>query len=292
MFPDYIDAILNCYHKKKATGDLPQDMLQLSPARFRDACLQVCREKYNRKDQGLLTAFFSAENGRDACLHAINHFKISKFKPLIHILKGRTSDTLDHKNFELLAWMIDFEHRPFNPDIDYESVTSIPKVGDQRSNQKPTEESDRDAGKYSSVQIGTHFELHSVKKRKFVFIITVTVSLAAIGTWVVARKASPPPLTGQERCMYWAEDHFQPISCNKKIDNVQVIALDTEIVAHLKKITRPDTITAKAIGSVWYVRYRGDYEFYTDSGFHPIDPQLRLRPLTEFIIRHHVPAAQ
>jgi hypothetical protein len=88
--------------------------------------------------------------------------------------------------------------------------------------------------------------------------------------------------------MFWADDHYQPISCNQKVDNVQVIALDSVNLYHFKKITLPDTITLNAIGFVWYAKYRGTIEFYTDSGFHPIDPGLRLKRITAYMIRKYI----
>ncbi|HEX3935822.1 MAG TPA: hypothetical protein VHW43_14165 [Puia sp.] len=89
--------------------------------------------------------------------------------------------------------------------------------------------------------------------------------------------------------MFWADDHYQPVSCNQKLGDTVIIALDSEKLAHFRKITRPDTITDAAIGHVWYVRYRGAYEFYTTGGYHPLDPNLRLRPITNFIITRHIP---
>ncbi len=87
--------------------------------------------------------------------------------------------------------------------------------------------------------------------------------------------------------MFWDEDHYQPISCKQHGDTL-VVALDSNKLVHFRKITQPDTITTNAIGTIWYVKYRKGYEFYTADGYHPIDPQLRLRPITEYIIRNHI----
>ncbi|MDB4919122.1 MAG: hypothetical protein JWQ54_1105 [Mucilaginibacter sp.] len=44
-----------------------------------------------------------------------------------------------------------------------------------------------------------------------------------------------------------------------------------------------------SVGKVWYARLRRDYyEYFTDSGFHPIDTAIRLRPITKFIIEKHI----
>lgn len=72
-------------------------------------------------------------------------------------------------------------------------------------------------------------------------------------TWHNRTKASnfsPSGITGG--CMYWAEDHYQPAPCNQPIENTLVVALDTLKLTHFKRITRPDTITTKSLGKVWY----------------------------------------
>ncbi len=50
------------------------------------------------------------ENGKSYLNH-IRGFETDKFKPLDNYLKGHTERT-DDKNLELLAWLIDFRHRP------------------------------------------------------------------------------------------------------------------------------------------------------------------------------------
>jgi len=90
--------------------------------------------------------------------------------------------------------------------------------------------------------------------------------------------------------MFWAGDHYQSISCTQHFVDTLVVALDSEKIIHFKKITRPDTITLNAVGCVWYVKYRGDIEYYTSDGFHPIDPQLRLKPITPYMIRKYIHA--
>ncbi len=88
--------------------------------------------------------------------------------------------------------------------------------------------------------------------------------------------------------MFWAGDHYQQTSCSQHFTDTLIIALDSEKLMHFRKITQPDTITEKSKGLVWYVRYNGSLEFYTSGGFHPIDPRLRLKPITEYMIRKYI----
>jgi len=93
--------------------------------------------------------------------------------------------------------------------------------------------------------------------------------------------------TNQE-CMYWTGDHYQPIACDQKKGDTPIIALDTQKVAHLKKITRPDTLTENALGKVWYVKVNNMPEFYTDSGSYPMDIKKELKPMTQYILDKYI----
>jgi hypothetical protein len=87
-----------------------------------------------------------------------------------------------------------------------------------------------------------------------------------------------------QRCMYWTGDHYQAISCNDKIEDVPIIAMDTFKVNHLKRITRPDTLTGYSVRKVWYAKIDGKVEFYTHSGEHPVDHNRRLLPMSRLIL--------
>jgi hypothetical protein len=89
------------------------------------------------------------------------------------------------------------------------------------------------------------------------------------------------------QCMYWAGDHYQSSSCNIKLGDTAIIAFD-EQKARLKKINRPDTISYKAIGRVWYVKIDKGIEYYTADGFHPIDTRRKLHPITKYMIDMHI----
>jgi hypothetical protein len=269
--PVYTNAVLADYHKKREKNDLPVDMKQLSPASLKAACKEVCRTRYGtREDQALLRAFFDGAADQKACLQAIDDHDINTFKPLVNLLKGKTKKP-DDKIVELAAWLIDFKDRPYDYRKDY-SIDAERKHAEKEG--RPTQ---------PIVQAGTKKE----KRRRIIFVITITIALGMTVYWPLSNKSHAPIVIGHQACMFWNEDHYEPISCQPNGETV-VIALDSEKLVHFRKITRPDTITANSIRSVWYVHYRKTYEFYTDSGYHPIDPQLRLLPITDYIIRNHI----
>jgi len=110
--PDYIKLVIEAYKKKRSNTDLSLSLAQSTPAKIKRECLYVYKERYDKTDEQLLRTFFgSAEHGRHF-LQLIRGFDADKFKPLDNYLKGITEKT-DDKNVELLAWLIDFQHRPY-----------------------------------------------------------------------------------------------------------------------------------------------------------------------------------
>ena len=285
--PDYINAVLADYYTKKAANQLPFDMKQLSPARFKAASLEVGRERYDKKDERLLKAFFGEAADQKACLKAIDECKIDKFKPLINFLREKTTTRTDDKNVELLAWLINFKDRPCEYGKKYSADTApdIPKDPpvDRQDNVQPKVPGD---GQDEPKTKPGEPEKVKGNGKKVVITFTIVVALGMTVYWFWPKSSAANP--GPQACMYWAGDHYQPIRCDKKLDNTLVIALDSDKIVHFIKIAYQDSITFNAIGHVWYAKYRGNMEFYTSDGFHPIDPGLRLKPITPYIIRKYI----
>jgi hypothetical protein len=122
------------------------------------------------------------------------------------------------------------------------------------------------------------------------------IVLIVVGMWYYGwreNENSRDDLAGLQRCMYWAGDYYEQVSCNDKFGpDTLVIAFDSVSFHKLKRITRPDTISSNAIGRVWYIKRNNKYEFYTSGGYYPGDPKFRLRPVTAFIIQNRIPKAE
>lgn len=125
------------------------------------------------------------------------------------------------------------------------------------------------------------------KKRIAILAIVLISSLSVGGYWLGNKNSAKPALTGKEGCMYWTGDHYEQIPCNQKMDGVMVIALDSEKLTHFRKITNTDTITSKSKGRVWYTKIDNVVEFFTSDGYHPIQYERRLRPVTDRIIERY-----
>lgn len=117
-----------------------------------------------------------------------------------------------------------------------------------------------------------------LKIRKAVVSFITIIVAGSIAYFVIERN----------QCMYWTGEHYQCIACNKKIGDTSIIALDTTKVAHLRKITRPDTLTENSLGKIWYSKIDSKLEFFTSDGFHPLYIDRRLRPVTPYILKKYV----
>ena len=138
-------------------------------------------------------------------------------------------------------------------------------------------------------------KIKQILKNKKNAVLAGVIVVLCIGWWYVMlqRKKNMKALPalvfiGKQKCMYWNGNEYQPVSCDKKVKDTLVIALDTMRLAHLKKITKPDTITEASVGKLWYFIRNKNAEFYTCGGLHPIYTDMRLRPLTDYILNKYV----
>ncbi|WP_442587194.1 hypothetical protein ACSBL2_14225 [Pedobacter sp. AW31-3R] len=91
-----------------------------------------------------------------------------------------------------------------------------------------------------------------------------------------------------EKCMYWTGSRYQPIACHTISMEGRVIPLDKRKMRDQKKISWSDRLNKSSIGKTWYAKIDDQYEFFTDSGMHPVDTLKRLKPLTAYILSNHV----
>lgn len=117
--PDYIKLVIKTYHKKRTENDLSLLLAQSKPASIRQACLNLYQEycekndaQLFRRDRQALRDFFGHAADGDELLDLIQGLETKKFKPLNNYLNGKNENT-EWKNIELLAWLINFKHRPF-----------------------------------------------------------------------------------------------------------------------------------------------------------------------------------
>lgn len=321
MSPEYLSHVLEDYQNKLGRYQLSPNLEALTTAKFKRECLIVAEKRFLKKDEKLLNSFFN-ERGKHADIgQAIKMCEPDRLKPLINFLKGISKGT-DEQNIELLAWLIDYEPRPYRSRLEDMYQVSGKEVEGVMSTANSSETPGRLAAQVSAdtLTATTNFQtplspeypfqpvteprqkasaakspaafMSAPKKRRplmlgIIAALVVLTGIAAYYFWMFPEDKVTPlrfPVTGEEQCMFWSIDHYQPVACNQKIENVQVYALDPDKLAHFKKITTPDTITTKAIGRVWYIKLNGHIEFYTAAGFHPVAADRRLKRLTSYIL--------
>jgi hypothetical protein len=308
MFSEYKAQVLLTYQKLRNSDSLNPNLARSTPSKLRAECLVVFSERYKKGDEITIKTFFGAHQDEAAYVRAIEKFDADKFRPLDNFIKGRNRDP-EAKNIELLAWLINYEPRPyrFNPnptplprEEQYiltvkesiepieESATEVPKEMEpyavelirEKEIIEPTVFNKQFAANAEVAKPSTtlKFKLKSIRNPS-ILIIAIIASIT--GAYLIWSKIT-------DKCMYWTGERYVSSSCNIKIENTAVIALDTLKLNHFKRITRPDTITYGALKRVWYFKANNSCEFFTGNGFHPIHTERRLKPLTKTIIDNYI----
>jgi hypothetical protein len=270
MFDDYKAAVLKTYLVKQEATALNPNLLHPTPKKLRDECLELFNRKPDSKDLAAVKTFFGPHNNKTEYIQAIRKFDLDKFKPLDNFIKRNTADTED-KNVELLAWLIGYKQRPY----EYGKTYTI--EGEKIQKKKITEGIPK-----------------STTWRKYAVVLLIL--LLGGGAYMLFEGGKPKQdhqeiaVVKNGKYMYWTGDHYLAIPAYQIHGDTPVVPLDTPILNHLKKITDTNSINYGSIGKVWYARlHKNKYEYFTDSGFHPIDTVIRLRPITKFIIDKHLP---
>lgn len=110
-FEDYKEEIKLKYEREKG-GELSGYLCNPSPAKIRDACIYLLNNKKSVKDQNILKNFFEYEENENK-ISIIKKHDIDKLRPLSNFLKGKTIKIQSHISLNLIALLIDFNHRPY-----------------------------------------------------------------------------------------------------------------------------------------------------------------------------------
>jgi hypothetical protein len=269
----YKDLVLQDFDRKLAANQLRPELVSPTRRSLKAHCVKICTERFDPKDELLLQSFFGEKENQGAYIKAIGNGTADKFRALHNFLTDRTIDT-NFINIQLLAWMIDFEPRPYYPGMKLDE----PEGGDMGGfggGKPPTVEDDGEMDKKKKIS-----------KQKIVgFAILFGGILFAIYS---VNKFKVDGLTGNERCMIWSNDHYRPVNCDEKDISETIYPIDRDLITNFKKITRPDTLTLYSVKKVWYINIRGRVEFYTASGLYPLDTTRRLLPMTDHILKKYV----
>lgn len=296
MFADYTSLVMAMYREKAASGVLSTRLCRPTAANIRDECLAVCKERFSKADEGILKTFFGANSDKESYLKAIQRCETDKFRPLINFIRERTS-TPAEINIELLAWLIDFNPRPFQLGRNYaseenfdtdkiqangrrESTEETGIVSQQVLEEGNNREEQRKSG--FSLPVGKDSKSSETNKiRKWaIFFLAGIICLGLLYAIIPQKQKSQMELGNPNTgCMYWTGDHYEVSPCIQRGPDTVVVAIDP---ARLNNFKRIDTglINKNSIGRVWYRIKDRVYYFYSAPGKDPVDG-INLRRLTD-----------
>ncbi|MEO3407389.1 hypothetical protein AAFN85_25950 [Mucilaginibacter sp. CAU 1740] len=284
MFKDYRTWAHNHYKQKSINEPLfSPNLKRSSPGRIRKECEFVYKERYDKKDEQTLRNFFGALKEGESYGEVIRKFDVDKFRPLDNFLKGAIEETED-KNIELLAWLLNLQPRPYQENYVYPTISVDTK-------KTPVDTGGKIEGEKECGETG-----HKSKRPVVTgVVLTILAVMITFGAYILRpqKKADrafsgpiPPPTKGA--CMIWINDHYEPQRCEDVAGRDGVLGLDSVRLRNFKRITDTLKINESSVGHVWYFKNKKKIEYYTAAGYHPIDTNRWLKPLTIFIVRKYL----
>lgn len=285
MFSDYKVQVLDCYKKMREQGRLPLHLINPTAAKLKKECILIFQSRSTKGDIAILRQFFGHREEDLGYLKAIKTIDTDKFKPLVNFLKEQTQDTED-KNIELLAWLIDFNPRPYQFSLEAKKLpTGENRIITKEIESKPA----------PIIALGYEIRLPTkswYQKRG----LRLVIFIAFISLLLYNQFLSTNPFMGfwgnKNQCMYWSKDRYVSINCDEKMPQIPIIALDKSKLLYFKKITRPDTLTIADISGVWYSKINTIVELYTTPGNHPVHTDKQLKPLSKYMFNKYVMKGQ
>lgn len=269
---EYKELVLTDYDEKVKHKLLPSELLLPSPANIKAELVKLCAQGISANDEKILRSFVGPKPDMTAYRNALSNGKADPFRPLVNLLRDRSIDT-NQRNIDLLALLIDFKPRPFHFTLVIPPKTTPPTEGPIEPPPSP----------FPPIITAPPPK----GKRKWISLISLLIIIAGIATYLYIRPQSKH-YTGHEGCMIWSDDHYEPTACSDHSSGKLLYPINHELVDHFKKITDPQTLTPASVGKVWYAKYNGNVEFFTDSGPYPLDTNRRVLPMSMHILQKYV----
>jgi len=230
-----------------------------------------------------------------------------RFKPLQNLINGKTKNP-DVLTVELLAWLLHFRHRPYRFDMDVELSQEeravLNKWEIKTKEDGPTtvgielsdvdEEPQTPSGKKeeeASDPMGLLTTEKGPKRKRTMevsLLFAAAIFLAGYLFWKEQRVAQMAFMNKAGGCMYWTGEHYEEAPCNEGGKDRVLFPMDVEKMKRFKRITQIDTITARSIRKIYYIRINGGIEYFTAGGHHPVHITRKLQPLSTYMFETHL----
>jgi len=280
MFEEYKQLVISHYLEILQSDDPSINLKDPTPANLKKECLDIYLSRYNAEsDSRILKDFFGKPDQNGSYANAIDTFTTANFRPVQQLMLKTDKDS-SGRVVELLAWLTDYQPRPFRFDTFRKPTENPgpPKNPEPPKKPEPPKIPETTEQKKSILMTMQVWISQHHKESAFV--------LAVCGLAIVILIK----LNLQKQCMYWADDHYEAVDCDKPIYGKQSIALDTVKLNHFKKITKPDTLTIYSIGKTWCTPVDTTLECFTADGRHPLYPSKELKPLSLYLLRKYFSA--
>lgn len=315
--PDYIKLAIAAYHDKRLNNQLSPLLMHPTPANIRRECATVYQERYDKKDEPMLRAFFGpAEPGRKFQA-LIENFDVDRLRPLNSFLREEGRRNITDRNLELLAWLIDFKYRPYNFGMEVFltekerqilEIETPPGTVEENEDELNTEQGSdnetesgakpvEDKGKikdttqnkdeqpiHGAINDADKTEIkdknNGTKNTRWKNPVAIGLITAALSGTLYISGIIKPEHTN-DGCMYWAGDHYEKVSCDTIIKDRPTLSFDKR-QENVRLITQVDTISEWSIGKVHYIKDSG-IKFYTGAGLYPEDLTRPLKKLTRYM---------
>ena len=233
-YPVYMELVKRFYKKKRANNQLSPLLVHSTRTSIRRECVNVYRERFEERDEPALRAFFGPATGR-RFLDLIQDFDAEEFRTLNNFLKGIT-DSTEQENLELLAWLIDFPYRPLsidnNVELSKEELAFVDKllsgsITEEHSLEPEKIELRKNEEKPGNILGEGTEKIKEIKKTEELIppnIVEKTKTkrgyrraVAIFSSFVICTGGIYALWVGDKdsRCMCWASDHFEKLSCNE-----------------------------------------------------------------------------
>jgi hypothetical protein len=262
MTPAYIKCVKGKFEAMRNSGELVPALINPTRGAIRDECLRLYPTRSGQKDKETVGDFFEHSESDGTLLDTIDRVDLEDLKALQNFLSGGTRKP-NYRVVEMMAWLVDFQPRPYDPNVDYSTIA--PELPSSKPLPNP---------KYPG-------EPKKPDRDRRVIIVTLLILISGVvGFTMLSNKRRSPQANGAGECMYWAGDHYEMGACIQRGGDSVLAAPDPVRHRNFKRITDTSLITRNSIGNVWYRIKEGEYEFYTMDGKHPLDGK-NLRRLTE-----------
>jgi len=270
-FEDYKKEILNKFWKEKK-GEFSRFFEDPTPGKIKKVGRQIILKRGANNDQQTLLDFFDLNEETNFKTY-FSKVDPERFKSVQQFLKGKTTSP-DENLIEFVAWLVNFEHRPYSK-FRKSNVNDLIKKSTFKS-EVIVENTKSDA--FNKSYIKTVTKKQGVLSWRILIGILIIICSAFYIT--VQLKSS--------ECMTWVKDHYEKVVCEENY-NQKIITLDKKILKGCKKVSLNISMIFFEKGQplYWYSKTNGKIEFFTCLGLHPVSGQ-KLSPITETIIRKYI----